>query len=63
MQQAVFQHFPHDQGTYRFTHRDKDVPFTRECIELFTKSIHGHILFTLASNADPTITQNSQDYL
>jgi len=40
MQQAVSQHFPHDQGTYRFTHRDKDVPFTRECIELFTKSIH-----------------------
>ncbi|KAH9942787.1 nicotinate phosphoribosyltransferase [Amylocystis lapponica] len=33
MQQAVLRHFPDVQATYRFTHRDKDVFFTRECID------------------------------
>ena len=39
MQQAVLQHFPGVQGTYRFTHRDKDVFFTRECFDLFVRSV------------------------
>ncbi|KAI0709863.1 nicotinate phosphoribosyltransferase [Earliella scabrosa] len=38
MQQAVLQHFPGVQGTYHFTHRDKDVHFTRECYNHFKRS-------------------------
>ncbi len=38
MQQAVLQHFPNVEGTYRFTHRDKDVYFTRECFDRFQRS-------------------------
>ncbi|KAI0636175.1 nicotinate phosphoribosyltransferase [Trametes polyzona] len=38
MQQAVLQHFPGVQGTYRFTHRDKDVFFTRACFNRFQRS-------------------------
>ena len=38
MQQAVLQHFPRAQGTYHFTHRDKDVHFTRECFDHFKRS-------------------------
>ncbi|KAH9838774.1 nicotinate phosphoribosyltransferase [Rhodofomes roseus] len=39
MQQAVLRHFRDVQATYRFTHRDKDVPFTRECIDAFRDSV------------------------
>ncbi|KAI0714393.1 nicotinate phosphoribosyltransferase [Cerioporus squamosus] len=39
MQQAVLQHFPGVEGTYRFTHRDKDVYFTRECFDHFKRSV------------------------
>lgn len=35
MQQAVLHHFPDAMATYRFTHRDKDVFFTRESVEEF----------------------------
>ncbi|KAI0671972.1 nicotinate phosphoribosyltransferase [Trametes maxima] len=38
MQQAVLQHFPGVEGTYRFTHRDRDVFFTRACFERFQRS-------------------------
>ncbi|KAI0833739.1 nicotinate phosphoribosyltransferase [Trametes gibbosa] len=38
MQQAVLQHFPGVEGTYKFTHRDKDVFFTRECFRRFQRS-------------------------
>lgn len=38
MQQAVLHHFPDVEGTYRFTHRDKDVYFTRECFDRFQRS-------------------------
>ncbi|KAH9848404.1 nicotinate phosphoribosyltransferase [Lenzites betulinus] len=38
MQQAVLQHFPSAEGTYKFTHRDKDVFFTRECFRRFQRS-------------------------
>ncbi|KAL1949796.1 hypothetical protein VTO73DRAFT_8677 [Trametes versicolor] len=38
MQQAVLYHFPDVEGTYRFTHRDKDVYFTRECFDRFQRS-------------------------
>ena len=39
MQQAVLQHFPTVQATYKFTHRDEDVYFTKECFNLFVESI------------------------
>ncbi|KAI0790194.1 nicotinate phosphoribosyltransferase [Irpex lacteus] len=39
MQQAVLRHFPDAQATYKFTHRDKDVAFTRQCFELFKESV------------------------
>lgn len=39
MQQAVLHHFPDAQATYRFTHRDKDVFFTRQSIDEFKAAI------------------------
>ncbi|KZP27314.1 nicotinate phosphoribosyltransferase [Athelia psychrophila] len=39
MQQAVLHHFPDAQATYRFTHRDKDVPFTRECVDAYKAAV------------------------
>jgi nicotinate phosphoribosyltransferase len=39
MQQAVLHHFPEAQATYRFTHRDTDVFFTRKCIEEFKVAV------------------------
>ncbi|KAI0350058.1 nicotinate phosphoribosyltransferase [Trametes cingulata] len=39
MQQAVLQHFPGVEGTYRFTHRDTDVFFTRACFDRFQRSV------------------------
>ncbi|KZT02905.1 nicotinate phosphoribosyltransferase [Laetiporus sulphureus 93-53] len=39
MQQAVLQHFADVQATYHFTHRDKNVYFTRECFEHFKLSV------------------------
>jgi len=39
MQQAVLHHFPEAQATYRFTHRDTDVFFTRKCIEEFETAV------------------------
>jgi hypothetical protein len=39
MQQAVLHHFPYAQATYRFTHRDKDVFFTRKCVEEFKRVV------------------------
>jgi len=41
MQQAVRQHFPDATVTYRFTHRDKDVFFSRACVEAFQRSLAG----------------------
>ncbi|KAL5532607.1 NPT1 [Sanghuangporus sanghuang] len=39
MQQAVLRHFPDVQATYRFTHRDADVYFTRECYERYIETL------------------------
>ncbi|EJD02414.1 nicotinate phosphoribosyltransferase [Fomitiporia mediterranea MF3/22] len=39
MQQAVLRHFPDVQATYRFTHRDEDVYFTRECYERYISTL------------------------
>ncbi|KAH9958543.1 nicotinate phosphoribosyltransferase [Russula dissimulans] len=39
MQQAVLRHFPSAQTTYKFTHRDAGVYFTRQCYEQFVAAI------------------------
>ncbi|KAH8116827.1 nicotinate phosphoribosyltransferase [Phellopilus nigrolimitatus] len=39
MQQAVLRHFPDAQATYRFTHRDKDVYFTKECHDRYLAAL------------------------
>ena len=47
MQQAVLHHFPDVQSTYKFTHRDANVYFTRECYERFAASVpRAHGAFT-----------------
>jgi len=51
MQQAVLHHFPDVQATYRFTHRDKNIYFTRTCIEQFHAAVHSQ---------SPTILQTSE---
>ncbi|KAH9945496.1 nicotinate phosphoribosyltransferase [Epithele typhae] len=50
MQQAVLQHFPAVQGTYRFTHRSKDVYFTRECYLRFKRSVSAFDRLALSSS-------------
>lgn len=39
MQQAVLHHFPDVLATYRFTHRSKDVHFTKESIAEFQSAV------------------------
>src|SRR6267154_885828 len=39
MQQAVLHHFPEAQTTYKFSHRDANVYFTRQCHEQFVATI------------------------
>ncbi|KAH8104662.1 nicotinate phosphoribosyltransferase [Cristinia sonorae] len=41
MQQAVQRHFPDVEAVYRFTHRDQNVHFTRECYDTFVEAL-GH---------------------
>jgi nicotinate phosphoribosyltransferase len=43
MQQAVLHHFPAVQATYRFTNRDKDAIFTRNCAEEFQDAVNGEV--------------------
>lgn len=47
MQQAVLHHFPDSEATYRFTHRDRDVFFTRKSIDEFKVAVaRAHHLWT-----------------
>lgn len=39
MQQAVLRHFPDVKASYRFTHRDQGVYFTKECYESYIQSL------------------------
>ncbi|KAF5359646.1 hypothetical protein D9756_003184 [Leucocoprinus leucothites] len=55
MQQAVLQHFPDVQATYRFTNRSKNTEFSRRCIETFRASV---ALFT-----DLALTPSERDWL
>ncbi|KAI6042446.1 Quinolinate phosphoribosyl transferase [Pisolithus marmoratus] len=50
MQQAVRQHFPNAEAVYRFTHRDKDVFFSRRCIDAFHSSLAGFQDVSLTSD-------------
>ncbi|KAI0084339.1 nicotinate phosphoribosyltransferase [Irpex rosettiformis] len=70
MQQAVLHHFPDAQATYKFTHRDKDVFFTRQCFDLFKESV-SHFdevsmtdaEYTWLSGACPYFSKEYLDYL
>ncbi|KAI6155346.1 Quinolinate phosphoribosyl transferase [Pisolithus tinctorius] len=55
MQQAVRQHFPEAEAVYRFTHRDKDVFFSRRCIDAFHSA--------LASFQDVSLTSDEKAWL
>jgi len=50
MQQAVLHHFPSVQATYRFTHRDANVYFTRSCYERFVVAISQFTTLSLTSD-------------
>ncbi|KAH9178346.1 nicotinate phosphoribosyltransferase [Lactarius sanguifluus] len=50
MQQAVLHHFPSVQATYRFTHRDANVYFTRPCYEQFVVAISQFTTLSLTSD-------------
>lgn len=47
MQQAVLHHFPEAQTTYKFSHRDANIYFTRQCYEQFVASIPCARMFPL----------------
>ncbi|KAG6333326.1 hypothetical protein ID866_5759 [Astraeus odoratus] len=55
MQQAVRQHFPDAEAVYKFTHRDKDVFFSRTCVEAFESS--------LASFEEVSLTSDEKAWL
>lgn len=55
MQQAVKQHFQEAEAVYRFTHRDKDVFFSRRCIDAFHSA--------LASFQDVFLTSDEKAWL
>jgi len=55
MQQAVLIHFPDIPATYRFTHRNKNVFFTRQCIERFRTAV-SHF-------ADLSLTESEHEWL
>jgi len=70
MQQAVLHHFPDAQSTYRFTHRDTDVFFTRTCIEQFKEAVTHFSELALTpservwlESACPYFTSQYLDYL
>jgi nicotinate phosphoribosyltransferase len=50
MQQAVLHHFPGVQATYRFTHRDANVYFTRSCFKQFVEAISQFSTLSLTSD-------------
>jgi nicotinate phosphoribosyltransferase len=50
MQQAVLHHYPNLQAVYRFTHRSKDVYFSRTCIERFRQCLPRAFPYSSCSN-------------
>ncbi|KXN85875.1 putative nicotinate phosphoribosyltransferase [Leucoagaricus sp. SymC.cos] len=55
MQQAVLQHFPDVQATYRFTNRSKATQFSRRCVEKVRASV--------ALFADLALTPSEREWL
>ncbi|PPQ91005.1 hypothetical protein CVT25_013930 [Psilocybe cyanescens] len=47
MQQAVLHHFPDMHGTYRFTNRNIDALFSRQCIERFRTAVSHFTVLSL----------------
>ncbi|KAI0785285.1 nicotinate phosphoribosyltransferase [Abortiporus biennis] len=67
MQQAVLRHFPAVEAIYRFTHRDKNVYFTRECYEKFLEALPHFSELSLTQEERTWLTTHcpyfAQDYL
>ncbi|TFK40077.1 nicotinate phosphoribosyltransferase [Crucibulum laeve] len=70
MQQAVLHHFPDVQATYRFTNRNKNVLFSRQCIERFRAAVSYFTDLSLTrtelewlQSTCPYFTQKYLDYL
>ncbi|KAI9462158.1 nicotinate phosphoribosyltransferase [Russula earlei] len=70
MQQAVLHHFPSAHTTYRFTHRDAGVYFTRQCYEEFVAAVPQFSTLSLTpeeriwlQSACPYLTPVYLDYL
>ncbi|KAF9000761.1 nicotinate phosphoribosyltransferase [Cyathus striatus] len=70
MQQAVLQHFPDVQATYKFTNRDKTVLFSRHCVERFRTAVSFFTDLSLTkeehswlSNTCPFLTEDYLSYL
>jgi nicotinate phosphoribosyltransferase len=45
MQQAVLARFPTAQATYRFTNREKNTLFSRQCIERFRTAVSRQLIY------------------
>ncbi|EGN99004.1 hypothetical protein SERLA73DRAFT_108274 [Serpula lacrymans var. lacrymans S7.3] len=58
MQQAVLSHFPEAQATYRFTHRDNNVYFTRSCIDEFESALSHFKSVALTNEELKWLTRN-----
>ncbi|KDN48592.1 hypothetical protein RSAG8_02579, partial [Rhizoctonia solani AG-8 WAC10335] len=70
MQQAVLQHFPKTNVTYRFTNRSKEMLFSRGCFELVKQSVSRLSELQLTEKEAewlktrcPYFTENYLDYL
>ncbi|TDL21416.1 nicotinate phosphoribosyltransferase [Rickenella mellea] len=58
MQQAVLQHFPDVTATYKFTHRDADVLFSKTCVDTFRESLP-HFANMALTSAELSFLQTS----
>lgn len=67
MQQAVLQHFPTANVTYRFTNRAKEMLFSRECFELAKQSVNRLSELQLQPNEAEWLRNNcpyfTEDYI
>ncbi|KAH9999212.1 nicotinate phosphoribosyltransferase [Russula compacta] len=62
MQQAVLHHFPDAQSTYRFTHRDASVYFSRQCYEQFAAAIPWFSTLSLTPEERTWLQTASSDF-
>jgi len=61
MQHAVLHHFPEAQTTYKFSHRDANIYFTRQCYEQFVATIPSFSTLSLTPE-ERTWLQNTCPY-